>query len=168
MRAASVALFIVASLLPAAARQTSIEIDRTLVRIDNTSIMTSDVRQARLLRLLPDAGTDNATIQTALENRVLILKEVARVTLPEPTPAAIDARRATWTATWSNPSDLPALMTRAGMSDQALSGWFRDDLKISAYLDQRFGLQRDESRAKRLADWIAGLRNRANLIARYS
>lgn len=163
MRAGLVALVVVACVSPAVAGQTTIELDRTLERVHGTPIMSSDVRQARLLRLLPESGADDRTIQTALENRLLILSEVARMRPPEPTAAAIAGRREAWVATWPNPGDLQTLMTRTGTSDQALSGWFRDELKISAYLDQRFGSQRD---AKRLADWIADLRRRANLTAR--
>jgi hypothetical protein len=57
-------------------------------------------------------------------------------------------------------------MAKAGMNDQAIDGWFRDDLRINAYLDVRFGLQPDDGRAKRVADWLAELRRRANLSDR--
>jgi len=42
-------------------------------------------------------------------------------------------------------------MARVGTSDQGLDGWFRDDLLIAAYLDQRFGAQADAARATRIA-----------------
>jgi hypothetical protein len=57
-------------------------------------------------------------------------------------------------------------MTRAGMTDQGLDGWFRDDLRIAAYVDLRFGLQPDDARAKRVDEWITDLRRRANLTGR--
>jgi hypothetical protein len=52
-------------------------------------------------------------------------------------------------------------MTRAGMTDQALDGWFRDELRINAYINQRFGQVPD--RATRISSWLSDLRRRANL-----
>jgi hypothetical protein len=51
MRALLTALILTAT-RAAAAAQTPVEIDRTLQRVNGTAIMTSDVRQARILRLL--------------------------------------------------------------------------------------------------------------------
>ena len=143
-----------------------VELDRTLQRVYGTPIMSSDVRQVRLLRLISaGAGSDEA-ILTALENRLLMLREVARGSIAEPPPVRIAARRDAWAASWPPGTDLPALMARAGMTDQALNGWFRDDLHIEGYLDQRFGQPDDARRAARIADWVRDLRARANLPAK--
>jgi hypothetical protein len=156
---------VMAHVLTAPAPQ-AVEIDRTLEHVYTTPIMASDVRQANLLRLLPDAGTSDDRILTAFENRLLLLREVAHQTAPQPSPAAIAARRQAWAASWPAGTDVPALMAKAGMTDQALDGWCRDDLRIAAYLDLRFGVAADQARAARLADWIAELRRRANLSDR--
>lgn len=152
--------------LAGASGSAQVEIDKTLQHVYGTAIMASDVRQVRLLRLLPQATESDDAVLTALENRLLILHEVSRQPLAPPTSGAIAARRQTWTASWPPGTDLPALMTRAGMTDQVLDGWFRDDLRIAPFLDQRFGLQQDDARAQRVAVWLADLRRRANLTGR--
>src|SRR5580765_4581266 len=127
----------------------TIEIDRTLQHVYNVAIMSSDIRQARLLRLLPEAESSDDRILMAIENRLLIVRELTRQPVVQPSAAAIAARRQAWAASWPAGTDVPALMTRAGITDQGLDGWFRDDLRIAAYLDLRFGLQPDDARAKR-------------------
>jgi hypothetical protein len=144
-----------------AGAQKPIEIDRTLQRVHGTPIMASDVRQARLLRLVEAAATDDEILR-ALENRLLVLHETARNERIEPKAEAIQARRKDWVAAWPAGTDLPALLARAGATDQWLDGWFRDELRIAAYLDQRFG--RTPERTMRIEAWLNDLRRRANLI----
>jgi hypothetical protein len=57
-------------------------------------------------------------------------------------------------------------MARVGMSEQALNGWFRDDLRTAAYMDQRFGRTAPADRANMIGDWLRDLRRRANLIGK--
>jgi hypothetical protein len=145
----------------AASAQEPVEIDRTLQRVNGTAIMTSDVRQARLLRLLnPPPASDDA-ILTALENRLLMLNEAARGAIGEPAAAQIAARRQAWAALWPSPAEVAAQIQRAGVTDRALDGWFRDDLRMEAYIAQRF--PPDPRRDERIASWIKDLRQRANL-----
>ena len=160
-----VVLVIIALASASLAAQKPIEIDRTVQRVHGTAIMSSDIRQVRLLRLVdPAPGTDDAA-QTALENRLLILNEATRGAIAEPRPEQIAARRQAWTSSWPPGTDLQALLQRAGMNDRALDGWFRDDLRIEAYLDQRFS-QPDPKRDERIAAWLRDLRSRANLPVR--
>jgi len=145
----------------------AVEIDRTVEHVYGTAIMASDMRQAKQLRLLPDAGESDNRVLTALENRLLLLREVGRQATPiSPAPAAIAARRQAWAGSWPAGTDVAAVLRTAGMTDQALDGWFRDDLRIAAYIDLRFGASADEARATRVAEWIAELRRRANLSDR--
>jgi hypothetical protein len=44
-----------------------VEIDRTLQRIYGTAIMMSDVREARILKLVPEASAGDEAVQRALE-----------------------------------------------------------------------------------------------------
>jgi hypothetical protein len=67
-----------------AAAQGPVEIDRSLSRVNNVAIMTSDVRQARILRVLTPAPTSDDAILTALENRLLMLSEATRSAVAEP------------------------------------------------------------------------------------
>jgi hypothetical protein len=163
MRGFTTVVAMAIGVLTGAAGLAQIEVDRTLQRVYGTPVMLSDVREARVLKLVPEAASGDAAVQTALENRLLVLHEVSRVAPVEPSPDAIVARRRAWAASWPPGTDLAAAMARTGTSEQALDGWFRDDLLIAAYLDQRFGTQADAARAARVADWIADLRRRANL-----
>jgi hypothetical protein len=163
MRAALLAI-VIATHAATAAAQTAVEIDRTLQRVYGTAIMTSDIRQCRLLRLLtPMPGDDNA-ILTSLENRLLMLNEASRAGAADPAADQIAARRREWTGTWPSAAEIANQMQRAGMSDRALDGWFRDELRIAAYLEQRF--PPDPKRDERIATWIKDLRTRANLPSR--
>jgi hypothetical protein len=150
----------------AAGAQTTVEIDRTLQRVLGTPIMLSDVREARMLKLVPEAGGSDDAILTALENRLLMLSEATRIQATEPAREVIAARRQAWRATWPAGTDMTALMANAGTTDQDLDGWFRDDLRIATYVDQRFGQQTDATRTKRISDWLIELRRRANLSRR--
>jgi len=166
MRPVFIVVLLAALLTPGIALAQQIVIDRTLQKVHSTVIMASDVRQARILRLLPEADAGDAAVLTALENRLLVLYEASRTALKEPGPEAIAARRNVWQASWPPGTDISALMTRAGMTEQALDGWFRDDQRIADQLEQRFGQRAGSERARELADWIALLRRRANLSGR--
>ena len=160
MRGVLMALILTAA-GPAAAAQTPVEIDRTLQKVNGTAIMMSDVRQARILRLIyPPPASDDA-ILTALENRLLMLSEAARSAIAEPSAAQIAARRQAWAALWPSPAELSSQIQRAGVTDRALDGWFRDEMWIEMYIDQRF--PPDPKRDERLATWIKDLRQRASL-----
>jgi hypothetical protein len=140
-----------------------VELDRTVERVYGSVIMASDVRQVRLLKLA-DADTDTGA-QTAIENRLLILREATQTNFPEPPADRIAARREAWQRTWPAATDFAALLARAGMSSQALDGWFRDELRIEGYVEQRFP-QSDPRRTDRINTWINDLRRRANLSAK--
>jgi hypothetical protein len=158
MRVAALVLI----LSPALIAQTAVEIDKTVSRVYETAIMSSDVRQIRLLRLPDAAANSDREALLLLENRLLMLREAARGEVAEPTPDQIAARRKAWESSLAPGTDLPALLRRAGMSDRALDGWFRDDLLIQAHIQQRFG-DAEPRRAERVAAWITTLRLRANL-----
>ena len=163
MRAALLATVITAHAAIAAA-QGAVEIDRTLQKVHGTAIMTSDVRQCRLLKLLTPLPDNDTAILTALENRLLILNEATRATAVEPPADQIAVRRREWSSTWPSAVAVANQMRSAGMNDRALDGWFRDELRIASYLDQRFPA--DAKRDERIASWIKDLRTRANLPSR--
>jgi hypothetical protein len=145
----------------AVVRAQGIEIDKTLTRVYGTALRSSDVREARLLKLVPEAGSGDEAIQRALENRLLILHEMMRVEAGDPGKDAVSARRQVWTSSWPAGTDLPGLMVKCGTTDQTLDAWFRGELQIQNFVAQRFppGPDRDT----KYNDWIADLRKRANL-----
>jgi hypothetical protein len=158
---AAIGLVLVAPVL----RAQQVELDRTLERVYDSVVTTSDVRQVRLLRLADGGADTDAAAQTTIENRLLIMRELSRGSVPEPAADRIAEKREAWRRTLPPSTDVPALLARAGMSGQALDGWFRDELKIEAYLADRFPLT-DPRRAERISAWINDLRRRANLSAK--
>lgn len=156
-------IVLVAAAAPLAGQTT---IDRVLVRVHGEIITQSDVRQARLLKLFgarSDAESSDAALQRELENRRLLLAEIARVPLAEPTPEARNARRQALVSTLGPEADLPRLLERAGMTDSGLDEWCRNDLRIEALLAERFRNVPPASRPAAVAAWVEELRRRAGL-----
>jgi hypothetical protein len=145
---------------PSASAQT--EIDRLLVRVYGAVITQSDVSQARALKLVADTSSDEAVLR-ALENRVLILRELTVATgAPQPTDDALAERRRVWQQAVGG-ADLPALLSRHGMSESTLTAWIRDDARMDAYMRHQFGSAGDPSRERAVNGWIDRLRQRAGL-----
>jgi hypothetical protein len=65
----------------------------------------------------------------------------------------------------SNPA-FAAALARSGIDLPRLRDMLRDDLRISAYLDQRF-VASAERRQQLIAEWLGSLRRRAELIDLY-
>jgi hypothetical protein len=165
MRRLTVALALVAVSLAAAAWQ--VTVDRVLRRINGEIITLSDVRQARTLKLygsaLGSGDASDAAILRELENRVLVLAEVARAALPDPTGAERAARRAAWERSLGAGADAAALLERHGLTSAGLDDWCRNDLRIDRYLTERFKAVAEPDRARAIGQWIDGLRARAGL-----
>jgi hypothetical protein len=53
------------------------------------------------------------------------------------------------------------VLAAGGFSPERLRGWMRDDLRVAAYLKQRFPA--DDRRADQIADWVSDLRRRAQI-----
>ncbi|MGE4081369.1 MAG: hypothetical protein AB7H93_00090 [Vicinamibacterales bacterium] len=123
---------------PAAAGQETL-IERTVAVVGGAAITQSDVRTALTLGLVDAAGADAERDAAArLVERWLILHEVSRFAPPEPSPAAVAARLAAIAGRAGSPAALDAILVRGGFTPGRLAAWVRDDLRITAYLDQRF------------------------------
>lgn len=148
-------------------------IDRILATVDGRLITLSDVTAAlRFGFVEPPPGSD--PVRFALDRlveRELMLTEVDRYGPPEPSAAAIDAAAAAVRARFGSPSQLAAALAQAGLAEDHLRRRLRDDLRIRAYLDQRFaalGQPSDRERREVLErEWIAGLRRRAEVNILY-
>lgn len=139
-----------------------VELDRIVSRVGGRIVTHSDIRQARLLRLVEDVESDLA-VQRALETRYLILQELQRAApLPSMSAEQVESRRAEWTATLAGAA-VGDLLRQNGMSDADLDAWLRDDLRIRAYVRRQFGMLGDAERAQAVADWVSRLRQRAEL-----
>ncbi len=114
-------------------------IDRILAVVDGAIIMRSDVIMTVRLGLVPGAaGSDqiSAPLEALIERR-LILEEVDRYAPPDPPEAETDRRLADVRARVGG--QLDAVLVESGISLDQLRRHVRDDLRMEAYLQQRFG-----------------------------
>jgi hypothetical protein len=138
-------------------------LDRIVAVVDGAPITQSDVNAAIQLGLVPIGGGDRvaATVDALVERR-LMLGEVDRYAPPDPPEAEIarhldDIRRRAGTR-------FDGILAQVGLTEDQLRREVRDDLRIEAYLQQRFGTtQPSDERATMIRDWLAGLRRRANI-----
>ena len=139
-------------------------IDRTLAIVGGQAITLSDVRAALALGLIdtPAAPDVVPAATKALIERTLILREVERYAPPEPPDAAIDERVRAIAARFPGEEAFRAALAAAAFSENLVRAWARDDLRMSAYLDQRF--TDPDKRADLIADWIADLRRRTPIV----
>ena len=163
MRQLTIALLGLAVLVPSAARA-QVVIDRVIERIYGQVVTQSDVWQALTLQLVDATPMTFDQVQREIENRILLLREATRLVPTPPTEAAIAERRSRWQERIGAATLAPAL-ERAGMSEAAVNAWFRDTLRVEAYLAQRFNSVAAADRAAAIAGWIRQLRERAGLPA---
>ena len=150
----------IAAMAPPTARAQVI-IDRVVERVYGQVLTQSDVWQAMTLRLVDAASFEQA--QRELENRLLLLREATRVITTPSADAAVAERRAQWEAKLGAGESASARLERAGVTESALTAWFRDALRIEAYLAQRFNSVAAADRQAAIAGWIRQLRERAGL-----
>ena len=185
-------------LLPLHAQQI---IDKVVARVDADIITQSDVQSAVGLGIVPKP--EGASLQPSLDrliDRRLMLIEVQRFPPPEPVAAVVDAELAAIRMRVG--AALPRLMDTTGLDEIRLREAARENVRIRAYLDQRFGatvqvsddevdryyrahrdeflrdgllipfteaepVARQKASAERrdatIAQWVAGLRARANV-----
>jgi hypothetical protein len=135
-------------------------IDRTLAIVSGRTITLSDARTVLALGLVEGAEVDTALVQR-LVDRELMLREAERYQPPEP---PLDRVEAAVTAVEERLGGEPALgrvLVAGGFTRERLRAWVRDDLRIAAYLQQRFAA--DDRRADLIADWVSDLRRRAQI-----
>src|SRR5262245_8334136 len=114
-------------------------IDRILAVVNGALIMQSDVTMAVRLGLAPQPAppdTMAAPLDSLIERR-LVLEEVDRYAPPEPADVDVDRRLAEVRARAGSAFD--AILRDSGISLEQLRRHMRDDLRVDAYLLQRFG-----------------------------
>ena len=143
-------------------------IDRIVAVVAGQVIMLSDVTAARELGLQSADGASDPVraVLSKLIDRELMIVEVDRYAPPEPDAASIDRQLATVRARFASAADLQAVLARAGIDEKHLRETLRQDLRIAAYLDQRFAAA-DPRRATLIADWVTGLRRRGDVVDLY-
>ncbi len=139
-------------------------LDRIVAVVDGAPITQSDVAAAVQLGLVATSGaSDNVAVTVdALVERRLMLEEVDRYAPPDPPEAEIN-RRFEDIRTRAG-LRFNTILAQVGLTDDQLRHEVRDDLRIEAYLQQRFGTtQPSDERAAMIRDWLSGLRRRANI-----
>jgi hypothetical protein len=139
-------------------------IERTLAIVAGQAITLSDVRAALALGLIAKpAESDPVPAATRrLIERALVLREVERYAPPDPPDSAVDERLRETTERFGSEEALGAALAVWAFSEARLRTWLRDDLRMTAYISQRF--TDPERRADLMADWIADLRRRTPVV----
>lgn len=116
-------------------------LDRVLARVDRDPITLSDTRAAiRLGMVDPTPDVDRILMgMRQLIERHLMLAEVNRFAPPEPDPAALDREVGALQSRAGGPTQLADLEKTTGVGEEEIREIARDNLRIQAYLNQRFG-----------------------------
>ncbi|MEO8257430.1 MAG: hypothetical protein ABI868_08805 [Acidobacteriota bacterium] len=115
-------------------------IDRVLAVVSGAVIMQSDAIAAYELGVVAPETTDDplAGVLSQLIDRQLMLAEVDRYVPPEPSADAIDQAAQQVRARFASTSAYESALARSGMGEVRLRRLLRDELRIRAYLDERF------------------------------
>jgi hypothetical protein len=143
-------------------------IDRVLAVVAGQVILLSDVTAARDLGLQTTDGAADPVraVLTKLIERELVLAEVDRYAPPEPDAAAVDRGVEALRARFASRDAFTAALGKSGIDENHVRETVRQDLRVAAYLEQRFATAGDR-RAQLVADWMAGLRRRGDVIDLY-
>lgn len=115
-------------------------IDRMLAVVAGDLIMMSDVAAAIEFGLVPQTtGADvTRTVLSQLIDRSLMLAEVERYAPPEPSREAVDREFLSVTQRFSSVDAFTDALTRYGIDESSLRATLRANLRLRAYLEQRF------------------------------
>jgi hypothetical protein len=136
-------------------------LDRTLAIVGSQPITLSDARTALALGLVEGRDVDQDLVQR-LVDRELMLREAERYEPPEPPAARVDAAVAEVRARAGGDEALARVLAAGGFTERRLRAWIRNDLRVEAYLRQRFA--DSERRADLIADWVSDLRRRGQVV----
>ncbi len=140
MRAVLCAWFVLGLALGSEAQAPAgVLIERTLAIVGSQVITLSDARVAIRLGLVgSDRAADPQAVTQLLVDRELILREVQRYTPPAPSEGAVDARLDEIRAQLPGANGLSRVLDENGFTEARLRAWLYDDLRVVAYLAQRF------------------------------
>jgi hypothetical protein len=143
-------------------------IDRLLAVVAGQLIMLSDVTAATDLGLESADGAADPVraVLSKLIDRELVLAEVDRYSPPEPTAEAVDREVLRVRQRFPSQTAFDSALARSGIDEPHLRETLRQDLRMRAYLDQRFSAAPDQ-RLNAINDWMAGLRRRGGVIDLY-
>jgi len=150
-------------------------IDRVIAVVSGQIITKSDLDAA--------AAFGFAGNLQELIDRTLMLNEVRKVAPPDPAPANVEARLAAVRSRFATPAAVARAMAESGLDESALAVFAADDVRLAAYLEERFSAASqptdaelretgEPERARLMAErrralvnaWIAELRRRAEIV----
>jgi hypothetical protein len=143
-------------------------LDRVLAVVAGQLITLTDVTAAADLGLqTPDGAADPVrAVLNKLIDRDLVLAEVDRYAPAEPTTEAVSAEIVRVRQRFASVADFDAALARSGFDEQHLRETLRQDLRMRAYLDQRFSATGDR-RLNAIDEWMASLRRRGGVVDLY-
>ena len=115
-------------------------IDRVMAVVAGQVITLSDVDGAIALGLVPASDSQDpreAALQTLIE-RELELREVRRYMPPEPNEQDVEQRLQVTRQRFPSGEEFKQVLARSGIDEARLREMIRDDLRIRAYLNERF------------------------------
>jgi len=146
-------------------------IDRIMAVVGGQTIALSDVTAATEFHLVdvpPDTADPVAYTLDRLIQRTLILAEVERFQPPEPDPIEMTIRIDDLERRAGSAAAFDKALRVTGMSRGQLRRYIRDDLRITTYLNQRFGANTDPAeRRTAIATWVSELRKRGDVTVLY-
>jgi hypothetical protein len=143
-------------------------IDRVLAVVSGNLITLSDVNAAYELGLVTQRSSADR-IRDALSqliDRELQLAEADRYAPPDPSAADVDREIERVQSRFASREEFDRALARAGVDLGQLRETLREDLRIRAYINQRFS-STVERRQQVIDDWTAQLRRRADVIDLY-
>lgn len=161
-----------AAALIVSAQASAETIDRVLAVVAGQLITLSDLNAMRDLGIVtptPSSPDPTGDVLSRLIDRELMLAEVERYEPPEPAPADIDREVAAVRARFPSEKAFNDVLARSGFSATQVREVVRQNLRLKAYLDQRFAVASgDEQRRQTMIDdWLSGLRRRNPVINLY-
>jgi hypothetical protein len=143
-------------------------IDRVLAVVAGNLITLSDVNAAYELGLVtPRSSVDPIRdVLSQLVDRELEMAEVDRYAPAEPSRADVDREVQQVRSRFPTEAAFDAVLARTGIDLAHLRETLRENLRLRAYLAERFTTS-DDRRQQIVDDWIAGLRRRADIIDLY-
>jgi hypothetical protein len=144
-------------------------IDRIMAVVNREPTLLSDVNAAMLFQLVPrpEAGDPLASTLDRLIERSLILEEVDRFQPPEPAPEEIDTRIDAIRQRLGGSDGFQKALASVGMTEAQLRVQIRNDLRSVTYINQRFAESDPAARETLIAEWVTGLRRRAEVTVLY-
>jgi hypothetical protein len=143
-------------------------IDRVLAVVAGQLITQTDVTAAADLGLQTADGAADPVraVLNKLIDRELVLAEVDRYAPAEPTTEAVSGEMLRVRQRFASAADFDAALARSGIDQQHLRETLRQDLRIRAYLDQRFS-ETPDRRLNAVDEWMASLRRRGGVVDLY-